>query len=104
MHIDSIGNVAACPFIPKDLTFGNVKDEPLETIWSSKQANITRKKLKSFPMCKKCTSVVDLFSLVREEFFNFMSFLVTNPRRFSKKVKNYIGRNTTQGQRIKVKG
>lgn len=90
MHIDSEGNVNSCSFIPQEVSYGNIRDKSLEQIWFSKEMNLLRKKLKESIICEKCPSHCDLFSLVREEFFDFMIFLMSHPRLLIKMLRRYF--------------
>lgn len=90
MEIDSEGNVKPCQLVPQNMNFGNIRQKPLEEIWLSKESNEKRKRLKKLPMCKNCTSDCDMFSVIREEFFDFITFLIRNPIIFTKMLRRYF--------------
>ena len=94
MHIDSEGNVKPCAFTSNDFLFGNIKQIPLEKIWMSNGSNSIRKKLHEYSFCKKCSSDCDLFSLVRDEFFDFFLFLMSNPKLLGRILKRYLSKNS----------
>lgn len=80
MHIDAEGNINPCSFVPSKLSFGNIRNQSLENIWSCKESRDNREKLKNYDLCKKCTAHCDLYSVVREEFFDFLIFLIGHPK------------------------
>lgn len=83
MHIDAEGNINPCSFVPSDLSFGNIHSHPLEAIWTGKNSKRTRERLKKYEFCHKCTAHCDLYAVVREECFDFSSFLIGHPSFFA---------------------
>ena len=79
IQIDSKGNVNPCSVIPPRFSFGNVRSEPLETIWCSDKANNIRKSMKTLKYCRECINHCDIYASIREEFFSFVNFNLTHP-------------------------
>lgn len=51
--VRSSGDLFLCPLIDKSV--GNIKDEPIETLFSSDKAKAFRKKVGEYPECRRCT-------------------------------------------------
>jgi radical SAM protein with 4Fe4S-binding SPASM domain len=90
MQIDSRGNVHPCPFVPTSYSFGNVQELPLSEIWLSRKANRLRKSLSNSGICEKCSSHCDVFTVVREEFFDFFRFMGSHPQILLGTLKRYF--------------
>lgn len=90
IQIDSQGNVHPCPVVPREFSFGNIKDKPIEEIWLSRESNAVRKKLRASGICERCPNHCDIFSVVREEFFDFMTFLAGHPNILKKMMGRYF--------------
>lgn len=86
MHIDAEGNINPCSFVPPELSFGNIRSQSLENLWANKDSRRTRERLKNYDFCKICTAHCDLYSVVREEFFDFLIFLIGHPILFNKMI------------------
>ncbi len=90
MHIDSIGNVGPCHFVPIELSFGNVRREPLDVIWWRRESRMIRTRLRKSSMCDQCTACADLYSVVSEEAFDFFAYLLTHPSTVLKMWRRYL--------------
>ena len=90
IQIDSEGNVHPCDAVPKEFTFGNTREHDLSDMWFSDKASLLRKKLKESAICRKCPNHCDVFSVVREEFFDFFSFMMSHPQLLLGTLKRYF--------------
>jgi radical SAM protein with 4Fe4S-binding SPASM domain len=78
MYIDSNGDVYPCHYLPKKYLLGNTREQSIEDIWFSEKAAQARKKLKTEPYCRSCTSTCGFYENIK---ISIWSYGVYNLRR-----------------------
>lgn len=80
-YIDSVGALYPCHYLPEnEYRMGSIRtSKSLESAWFSDHANELRVKMKSSPICAKCSNNCDMINTVREEFFDFAKYSFIHP-------------------------
>ena len=73
-----------------DLNYNSFPDNAMILGYVRKGEAIFRKELQECILCNDCTSVVDLYSVVSEEFFDFVFFLLANPGKIFRMFRQYM--------------
>ena len=83
MMLSATGDVLPCLMLGGDSwKMGNVRDGPLEAIWCSERADEVRSRIAKNPYCEKCTNNCDIMANLKEETWNFATWMATHPRTF----------------------
>lgn len=83
MMLSATGDVFPCLMLAGDKwRLGNVRDAPMEDIWCSPSTKDARKRLASEPYCQRCTNNCDIMANLKEETWNFATWMALHPRTF----------------------
>ncbi len=83
MMLNATGEVFPCLMLAGDKwKLGNVRDTPLEDIWCSSDSREARKRLAREPYCQRCTNNCDIMANLKEETWNFATWMALHPRTF----------------------
>lgn len=92
-YIDSFGALYPCHYLPEEeYRLGSIRtSESLESAWYSDHATRLREKMKSSPICAKCSNNCDMINTIREEFFDFAKFSFIHPIQTLKGIAATVG-------------
>lgn len=79
IYLDSTGNVYPCQYLP-DFLLGNNHEMKIQDIWFSDDANKRRRELKKCAYCKTCFNNCDIICTMKDEFIDFLFFILSNPK------------------------
>jgi radical SAM protein with 4Fe4S-binding SPASM domain len=83
MMLSATGDVFPCLMLSGDKwKLGNVRDGPVRDIWCTSAANEIRRNLARNPYCDKCTNNCDIMANLKEETWNFATWMALHPRTF----------------------
>jgi radical SAM protein with 4Fe4S-binding SPASM domain len=83
MMLSATGDVYPCLMLGGDSwRMGNVRDGPVEGIWCSKAADGIRSRIAKHPYCEQCTNNCDIMANLKEETWNFATWMALHPRTF----------------------
>jgi len=86
-YIAPNGDVFPCNIVPGSFLMGNVRKEAFSTIWYSESGKEIRRRLGSYAYCRRCEDNCDYATIVREDFYDFLFFLMSNPQIFYRLLK-----------------
>ncbi len=83
LMLNATGDVFPCLMLAGDAwRLGNVRDAPLREIWCSPASRDARKRLAREPYCQRCTNNCDIMANLKEETWNFATWMALHPRTF----------------------
>ena len=89
LYIAPNGDIFPCNIVPGSFLMGNIRKESLSKVWFSGRSKDIRKKLSDYDYCKRCEDNCDYATIVREDFYDFLFFLLKRPKTLLK-VANYL--------------
>ncbi len=78
------GDIFPCNIVDESFIMGNVKEETFSDIWFSQSNHLLRKRLSKYNYCKKCEDNCDYAIIIREEFYDFLKFMMIHPKILTK--------------------
>jgi radical SAM protein with 4Fe4S-binding SPASM domain len=83
MMLSATGDVFPCLMLGGDKwRIGNVREGSPRDIWCSAKARETRERIANNPYCERCTNNCDIMANLKEETWNFASWMAFHPRTF----------------------
>ncbi len=83
MMLSATGDVYPCLMLGGDSwRMGNVRKTPVKEIWCSSRADETRRRISKNQYCERCTNNCDIMANLKEETWNFASWMALHPSTF----------------------
>ena len=83
LMLNATGDVFPCLMLAGDeWRLGNVREKPLQDIWCSPGSREARRRLAREPYCQRCTNNCDIMANLKEETWNFATWMAFHPRTF----------------------